>query len=31
MRSPAQVDGVIGAAEFRLSEREIAEIAGFLT
>jgi aryl-alcohol dehydrogenase-like predicted oxidoreductase len=30
MRSPAQVDGVIGAAEFRLSEAEIAEIATFM-
>jgi aryl-alcohol dehydrogenase-like predicted oxidoreductase len=31
MRSPEQVDGVIGAADFRLSESEIAEIAGLLT
>ena len=31
MRSPAQVDGVIGAAEFRLSESEITEIAAFMT
>jgi aryl-alcohol dehydrogenase-like predicted oxidoreductase len=31
MRSPAQVEGVIGAAEFRLSEEEIGEIGGFLT
>ena len=31
MRSPAQVDGVIGAADFRLSESEIAEIANFMT
>jgi aryl-alcohol dehydrogenase-like predicted oxidoreductase len=31
MRSPAQVDGVIGAADFRLSAEELAEIAGFLT
>ena len=30
MRSPAQVDGVIGAADFRLSESEIAEIQTFL-
>jgi aryl-alcohol dehydrogenase-like predicted oxidoreductase len=30
MRSPQQVDGVIGAADFRLSESEIAEIEGFL-
>lgn len=30
MRSPAQVDGVIGAADFRLSEAEVAEIAAFL-
>jgi aryl-alcohol dehydrogenase-like predicted oxidoreductase len=30
MRSPAQVDGVIGAAEFRLSEAEINEIAAFM-
>jgi aryl-alcohol dehydrogenase-like predicted oxidoreductase len=30
MRSPQQVDGVIGAADFRLSEGEIAEIAGFM-
>ena len=28
MRSPEQVDGVIGAAELRLSEDEIAEIGG---
>lgn len=27
MRSPAQVDGVVGAADFRLSAEEIAEIA----
>jgi aryl-alcohol dehydrogenase-like predicted oxidoreductase len=27
MRSPAQVDGVIGAADFRLSDAEVAEIA----
>jgi aryl-alcohol dehydrogenase-like predicted oxidoreductase len=25
-RSPEQVDGIIGAAEFRLSEAELAEI-----
>ena len=31
MRSPAQVDGVIGAADFRLSESEIAEISAFMT
>ncbi len=30
MRSPAQVEGIIGAAEFRLSAEEIAEIATFL-
>ena len=30
MRSPAQVDGIIGAADFRLSESEIAEIAAFM-
>ena len=30
MRSPAQVDGVVGAADFRLSESELAEIASFL-
>jgi aryl-alcohol dehydrogenase-like predicted oxidoreductase len=30
MRSPAQVDGVIGAADFRLSDTEIGEIAAFL-
>jgi len=30
MRSPAQVDGVIGAAGFRLSESEVAEIAAFM-
>jgi len=27
MRSPAQVDGIIGAADFRLTDAEIAEIA----
>jgi aryl-alcohol dehydrogenase-like predicted oxidoreductase len=31
LRSPDQVSGVIGAAEFRLSEPEIAEIASFMT
>ena len=31
LRSAAQVDGVIGAAEFRLSDAEIAQIALFLT
>jgi aryl-alcohol dehydrogenase-like predicted oxidoreductase len=31
MRSPAQVDGVIGAAEFRLSAEEIGRIAAFLS
>jgi aryl-alcohol dehydrogenase-like predicted oxidoreductase len=30
MRSPAQVDGVIGALEFRLTPHEIAEIESFL-
>ena len=30
MRSPQQVDGVIAAAEFRLSVEEIAKIAAFL-
>ena len=30
MRSPAQVDGVIGALEFRLSQAEIDEIESFL-
>ena len=30
LRSPEQVDGVIGAADFRLSEEEIDEIADFL-
>jgi aryl-alcohol dehydrogenase-like predicted oxidoreductase len=29
MRSPKQVDGVIGAMEFRLSAEEIAEIENF--
>lgn len=31
LRAPEQLDGVIGAAEFRLSEDEIGEIASFLT
>lgn len=31
MRSPSQVDGVIGAAEFRLSAGEIAQIGAALT
>jgi aryl-alcohol dehydrogenase-like predicted oxidoreductase len=30
MRSPAQVEGVVGAAAFRLSDSEIGEIANFL-
>lgn len=30
LRAPEQLDGVIGAAEFRLSESELEEIAGFL-
>ena len=30
MRSPKQVDGIIGAAEFRLSEEEIGRISKFL-
>jgi aryl-alcohol dehydrogenase-like predicted oxidoreductase len=30
LRSPEQVDGVIGAAEFRLSEQEVRKIADFL-
>ena len=29
MRNPAQVDGVIGAADFRLSDAEIDEIKGW--
>jgi aryl-alcohol dehydrogenase-like predicted oxidoreductase len=29
MRSPEQVEGVIGALEFRLSKEEIAEIDAF--
>jgi aryl-alcohol dehydrogenase-like predicted oxidoreductase len=31
MRSPAQVDGVVGAADFRLSDDEVSEIAAFLS
>jgi aryl-alcohol dehydrogenase-like predicted oxidoreductase len=31
LRSAAQVDGVIGAADFRLSEAEISQIALFMT
>jgi aryl-alcohol dehydrogenase-like predicted oxidoreductase len=31
IRSPKQVEGVIGAAEFRLSAPELAEISLFLT
>lgn len=31
LRAPEQLDGVIGAAEFRLSEAEVQEIAAFLT
>jgi aryl-alcohol dehydrogenase-like predicted oxidoreductase len=30
-RHPSQVDTVVGAAEFRLTERELAEIESFLT
>ena len=30
MRSPQQVDGVVGAADFRLSESEVAEIESYL-
>jgi aryl-alcohol dehydrogenase-like predicted oxidoreductase len=30
LRSPGQIEGVIGAADFRLSEGEIGEIAHFL-
>ncbi len=30
LRSPKQVDGVIGAVDFRLSSTEVEEIAGFL-
>jgi aryl-alcohol dehydrogenase-like predicted oxidoreductase len=30
LRSPDQVDGVIGAAEFRLSEQEVGQITDFL-
>ena len=29
-RRPSQVDGIIGAAEFRLTEQELAELATFL-
>jgi aryl-alcohol dehydrogenase-like predicted oxidoreductase len=31
MRSPAQVDGIIGAADFRLTDGEVAEIAAFMS
>lgn len=31
MRSPAQVDGIIGAADFRLTDAEIAEIAAHMS
>jgi aryl-alcohol dehydrogenase-like predicted oxidoreductase len=31
LRSPKQVDGIIGAADFRLSSGEVEEIAGFLS
>jgi hypothetical protein len=31
MRSPKQVDGVAGAAEFRLSDAELSEISSFLS
>jgi aryl-alcohol dehydrogenase-like predicted oxidoreductase len=31
MRSPEQVEGVIGALEFRLSNEEIAEVDDFRT
>jgi aryl-alcohol dehydrogenase-like predicted oxidoreductase len=31
LRAPAQLEGVLGAAEFQLSPPEVAEIAGFLT
>ena len=31
MRSPAQVDGVVGAMEFRLTPQEIDEVEAFLT
>jgi aryl-alcohol dehydrogenase-like predicted oxidoreductase len=30
LRSPRQLEGVIGAAEFRLSEDEVAEIVSFM-
>jgi aryl-alcohol dehydrogenase-like predicted oxidoreductase len=31
MRSPKQVDGVVGAAEFRLSDAELGEVSNFLS
>ena len=31
MRSPQQLDGVIGAGDFRLSPEEVREIADFMT
>lgn len=31
LRNPGQINGVIGAAEFRLSDNELAEIAKFLS
>jgi aryl-alcohol dehydrogenase-like predicted oxidoreductase len=31
MRSPAQVDGIIGAADFRLSDAEVNEITTFIS
>src|ERR1019366_6587438 len=31
LRKPEQINGVIGAAEFRLSDNELAEIAKFLS
>jgi aryl-alcohol dehydrogenase-like predicted oxidoreductase len=31
LRSPKQLEGVKGAAEFRLSEAEVAEIAAFMS
>jgi aryl-alcohol dehydrogenase-like predicted oxidoreductase len=31
LRSPKQVDGIIGAADFRLSKAEVEEIARFLS
>ena len=30
LRGPAQIDGVCGAAEFRLSQGELAQITNFL-